>query len=140
MAAHGQRENEVSQKQHDEDDEERRSEETATSGENQHDDSDEDSLGAAAVHPTRDALQEGLLGLLRPTVDALEGKVSDTRRAQAELKAQIEALTADLDAVQNSNQQDQLRREVEEAVEKLNSAKKRVLVVANLLQGAQVRT
>jgi hypothetical protein len=102
-------------------------------------DTDEDAVSVASIQPTRDALQEGLLGLLRPTVAALDARVSATRQAQHDLRSHIEALKADLATLAASNEADQHRREVEEAVERLNSAKKRVATVANVLQAAQVR-
>ena len=65
---------------------------------------DDDSLvegfpGVPAVNPTRDALQEGILGLIRPTVETLDQKVIDTRNAQEELKRHIEALAKDLETI-----------------------------------------
>ena len=102
-------------------------------------DDDESVDGFGEVNPTRDALQEGILGLLRPTVEALDIRVADTRRAQEELKAHISALQTDLEAIAAAS--DAARDaglDFEGAVEKLNNSKRRIVVVANLLQGAQV--
>ncbi len=79
------------------------------------------------------------MGLLRPTVEAIESRVSDTRAAQEELRDHISALQEDLYAIATKSEAQKAGIDLEAAVEKLNNAKRRVVVVANLLQGAQVR-
>lgn len=89
-------------------------------------------------HPTVDALQEGVLCAVRPTADLIEQRVEGVRKAQAELHAHIEALNADLHRIQ-SKSGPATDANLDAAIEKLNNAKKRIVVVANLLQGARVR-
>ena len=68
--------------------------------------------------------------------------MAETRSAQEELKGHISELSADLELISHSpmlqQQQEGGPLDLEAAIEKLNSAKKRVVVVANLLQGSQV--
>ena len=87
-------------------------------------------------NPTRDTLAEGLLSLIRPTIDSLERQVSSTLGAQAELKDQICSLQVGLRSLQ---QQQQCPVELESYVNKLTSTKKRVSLVANILTAAQER-
>ena len=74
--------------------------------------------------------------MIRPTLESLDIRVSETRAAQDELRDHIVSLEADLDRVLASAGKGDPN--LEAAVEKLNNAKRRVVVVANLLQGAQV--
>ena len=87
-------------------------------------------------NPTRDTLAEGLLSLIRPTIDSLERQVSSTLGAQAELKDQICSLQVGLRSLQ---QQQQCPVELESYVNKLTTTKKRVSLVANILTAAQER-
>ena len=100
---------------------------------------DDDERGLSLGNPTTDALQDGLIGLLRPTLEKLDAKVSETRAAQAELREHVESLTRDLEEIKAAQAEADKNLGLDEAVEKLNNAKKRVVVVANLLQGAQVK-
>ncbi|XP_040570823.1 SNAPIN protein homolog [Lepeophtheirus salmonis] len=86
--------------------------------------------------PTRDTLSEGILSLLRPTLESIDTSVADTRQAQTELKTQIEKLTADLEEI--AKKQD-CPVKLETYVDKLHNSKRKVLVVSNILQGAQER-
>ena len=64
----------------------------------------------------------------------------ETRKAQAELRGNIELLAQDLEAIRAAqNPEDSPLPDLEAAIEKLNNSKKRVVVVANLLKGAQDR-
>ena len=76
------------------------------------------------------------MGLIRPTLETLDTRVSETRSAQEDLHAHITVLEADLDRILEQSGRGSV--DLESAVEKLNNAKRRVVVVANLLQGAQV--
>lgn len=102
--------------------------------------SEDDERGLSLGNPTTDALQDGLVGLLRPTLEKLDTKVTETRAAQAELREHVESLTRDLEEIKAAQAEADKHIGLDEAVEKLNNAKKRVVVVANLLQGAQVCT
>lgn len=103
---------------------------TATSLEDRTEDLD------SGENPTRDTLAEGLLSLIRPTIDSLESQVSSTLLAQAELKEQILRLQGSLGSLQ---QQQQCPVDLESYINKLNNTRKRVSVVANILTAAQER-
>ena len=96
----------------------------------------------ALVNPTVETLAEGICGLLQPTLQGLDERVTATKAAQKELRDQIESLTSDLEDIETAQAADHPQsnspKELETAINKLNQAKKRVVVVANLLQGAQV--
>ena len=103
---------------------------TATSLEDRTEDLD------SGENPTRDTLAEGLLSLIRPTIDSLEGQVSSTLGAQAELKDQICSLQKSLRSLQ---QQQQCPMELDSYINKLNNTRKRVSLVATILTSAQER-
>eukprot|EP00094_Tigriopus_californicus_P009642 TCALIF_09296-PA protein Name:"Similar to SNAPIN SNARE-associated protein Snapin (Homo sapiens)" AED:0.02 eAED:0.02 QI:417/1/1/1/1/0.83/6/3023/212 len=103
------------------------------------DDDDDDDGEDCYVNGPRDALQEGLLGLIRPTVETLDRSVRQTRVSQTQLKTEIEALNRDLLAIRQASGSEDPFPQLDVAVEKLTQAKRRVVVVANLLQGAQDR-
>lgn len=86
-------------------------------------------------NPTRDTLTEGLVCFLKPSLDQLDASVQSTRGAQKELKQQIEDLSKDLHEI---SQQEGCPVDLEEYVQKLHNAKKRIVIVSNILQGAQV--
>jgi len=87
-------------------------------------------------NPTRDALAEGLMCLIKPTIDTLDRNVAATLEAQAELKSQISLLQADLRTLV-ANQSCPL--DLEAYITKLSNSKKRVTVVSNILSTAQDR-
>jgi len=105
---------------------------TATSLEDRTEDLDTDT----GHNPTRDTLAEGLLCLVRPTIDTLETQVSATLSAQSELKDQIVRLQTNLKTLQ---QQQSCPVDLDSYVVKLGNTKKRVTVVANILAAAQDR-
>ena len=87
-----------------------------------------------------DLLTEGIVSALRPSVEALDKSVCGVRLEQQNLRDQIQGLTQELEDIQRTASEDEDRhRKIGEAIEKLNNTKKRVVVVTNLLQGAQVR-
>ncbi|XP_043286509.1 SNAPIN protein homolog [Venturia canescens] len=87
-------------------------------------------------NPTRDALTEGLMSLLKPTVDQLDERIRATRISQIELKQQIESLTEELVKISEFLQ---CPFEVDGYVKKLVNAKHRVTIVSNILQTTQER-
>ena len=94
-------------------------------------DSSEDFLD----NPTRDTLAEGLNGLLAPSIEHLDAGIANARGAQLELQDQISKLESQLATI---NSELQCPVDLEAYVSKLNNAKKRVIVVNNILQGSQV--
>lgn len=105
---------------------------TATSLEDRTEDLDT----GAEENPTRDTLTEGLLCLVRPTIDSLEKQVSSTLTAQSELKDQIVTLQSSLKSLQ---QQQSCPVDLDSYIVKLGNTRKRVTVVANILTAAQDR-
>ncbi|XP_046738401.1 SNAPIN protein homolog [Diprion similis] len=87
-------------------------------------------------NPTRDALTEGLMGLLKPTVDQLDERIRATRISQIELKQQIESLTEELLKISEALQ---CPLELDVYVKKLINTKHKVTVVSNILQTTQER-
>ncbi|RZC32503.1 Snapin Pallidin, Methyltransf 26, and/or MTS domain containing protein [Asbolus verrucosus] len=87
-------------------------------------------------NPTRDTLAEGLMGLIKPTVDQLDERVRATRISQLELKQCIEALCEELKKIGESQQ---TGVDLDNYVKKLINAKQRVTVLSNILQNVQDR-
>ncbi|XP_018564541.1 SNAPIN protein homolog [Anoplophora glabripennis] len=87
-------------------------------------------------NPTRDTLAEGLMGLIKPTVDQLDERVRATRISQLELKQCIESLSEELKKISESQQ---TTIDLDVYVKKLINAKQRVTVLSNILQNAQER-
>ncbi|XP_049834224.1 SNAPIN protein homolog [Schistocerca gregaria] len=87
-------------------------------------------------NPTRDTLAEGLMCLLKPTIDQLDERVRATRISQVELKQQIEGLAEELRKISDSQQ---CPLDLDAYVKKLMTAKQKVTVVSNILQTAQDR-
>ncbi|XP_044265160.1 SNAPIN protein homolog [Tribolium madens] len=87
-------------------------------------------------NPTRDTLAEGLMGLIKPTVDQLDERVRATRISQLELKQCIETLCEELKKI---NESQQSTVDLDAYVKKLINAKQRVTVLSNILQNVQDR-
>nr|XP_023019412.1 SNAPIN protein homolog [Leptinotarsa decemlineata] len=87
-------------------------------------------------NPTRDTLTEGLMGLIKPTVDQLDERVRATRISQLELKQCIESLSEELKTIADS-QKNSIDLEI--YVKKLINAKQRVTILSNILQNTQDR-
>ncbi|KAL1502164.1 hypothetical protein ABEB36_007350 [Hypothenemus hampei] len=87
-------------------------------------------------NPTRDTIAEGLMGLIKPTVDQLDERVRATRISQLELKQCIESLSEELKKISKSQQQSV---DLDVYLKKLINAKQRVSVLSNILQNAQER-
>ncbi|XP_064122156.1 SNARE-associated protein Snapin [Macrobrachium rosenbergii] len=88
------------------------------------------------VSPTRDALVDGIVGLLKPCLDQLDERVRATRLSQSELHQQLEGLAAELARVQ---EQCQCPLQLDSYIKKLQNAKRKVVVVNNILQNTQDR-
>ncbi|XP_072387031.1 SNAPIN protein homolog [Diabrotica undecimpunctata] len=96
----------------------------------------EDNTENFCDNPTRDTLAEGLMGLIKPTVDQLDERVRATRISQLELKQCIESLSEELKSISDSQQHSQ---DLDIYVKKLINAKQRVTVLTNVLQNTQER-
>lgn len=96
----------------------------------------EDNTENFCDNPTRDTLAEGLMGLIKPTVDQLDERVRATRISQLELKQCIESLSEELKSISESQQN---TVDLDIYVKKLVNAKQRVIVLTNILQSTQER-
>ncbi|XP_008473000.1 SNAPIN protein homolog [Diaphorina citri] len=86
-------------------------------------------------NPTQDTIAEGLLGLIKPTVDLLDEKFRATRASQLELRLQIEALTSQLDKI---SAEQQTAVPLDSYTRKLVDAQQKISIVGNILQTTQV--
>jgi len=100
---------------------------------------DDGGCSVGVAQPTRDTLAEGLVGLVRPSLESLDESVAATREAQAQLKDKIQSLENQLVQLQASVNRNQSGVDLEAYINKLTSSKKRILVVNSILQGAQDR-
>ncbi|CAG9795892.1 unnamed protein product [Diatraea saccharalis] len=96
----------------------------------------DENTGNLCDNPTRDTLAEGLLGLLKPTVDQLDERVRSTRISQLELKQQIDSLNEELSKVREALNN---HPDLDPYVKKLIACKHKVTVVLNILQASQDR-
>ncbi|KAG8300744.1 hypothetical protein J6590_069803 [Homalodisca vitripennis] len=87
-------------------------------------------------NPTRDTLAEGLMCLLKPTIDQLDERVRATRISQLELKQQIEDLSEELKKI-SAEQSCPLA--LEAYTNKLTNTRHKITVISNILQTAQER-
>ncbi|EGI66932.1 PREDICTED: SNAPIN protein homolog [Acromyrmex echinatior] len=94
----------------------------------------DDKIDDFCENPTRDALTEGLMSLLKPTVDQLDDRIRATRICQIELKQRIESLTEEL---QKINEALQYPLDTDSYVKKLVNAKHKITIVSNILQSTQ---
>uniref|UniRef100_V9LG45 Biogenesis of lysosome-related organelles complex 1 subunit 7 n=1 Tax=Callorhinchus milii TaxID=7868 RepID=V9LG45_CALMI len=95
-------------------------------------------VGEAEAGPgaARDVLAEGLLELLRPAVEEVDQHVQSVRESQVDLREHIESLAAELFRV---NEDQKVALDLDPYVKKLLIARRRVVLVNNILQNAQER-
>ncbi|KAM6167513.1 SNARE-associated protein Snapin [Erethizon dorsatum] len=95
--------------------------------------------GTPVAGPTgRDLFAEGLLEFLRPAVQQLDSHVHAVRESQVELREQIDNLATELCRI-NEDQKVALDLDPDPYVKKLLNARRRVVLVNNILQNAQER-
>ncbi|CAG0884015.1 unnamed protein product [Darwinula stevensoni] len=85
-------------------------------------------------NPTRDLLADGIVNMLKPTVDQIEERIKFTRIRQVELHQHIETLLIDLQRISEAQP---APLDFEEYVKKLTNTKRRVMVINNILHNAQ---
>ncbi|KAM4807293.1 SNARE-associated protein Snapin isoform X1 [Ictidomys tridecemlineatus] len=91
--------------------------------------------GTPVAGPTgRDLFAEGLLEFLRPAVQQLDSHVHAVRESQVELREQIDNLAAELCRI---NEDQKVALDLDPYVKKLLNARRRVVLVNNILQNAQ---
>ncbi|KAM6039668.1 SNARE-associated protein Snapin [Chlamydotis macqueenii] len=83
----------------------------------------------------RELFAEGLLQFLRPAVRQLDGHVHAVRESQVELREHIDSLAAELCRI---NEDQKVALDLDPYVKKLLNARRRVVLVNNILQNAQV--
>ncbi|GFO19935.1 snare-associated protein snapin-like [Plakobranchus ocellatus] len=84
----------------------------------------------------KDAIARGLVGLLKPAVEEIDERVKGVRESQVELRQQIDSLCEDLKKI---SENDPMPVELEPYVKKLNSSRRRVMLVNSILQNVQDR-
>uniref|UniRef100_A0A9L0TN93 Biogenesis of lysosome-related organelles complex 1 subunit 7 n=1 Tax=Equus caballus TaxID=9796 RepID=A0A9L0TN93_HORSE len=82
----------------------------------------------------RDLFAEGLLEFLRPAVQQLDSHVHAVRESQVELREQIDNLASELCRI---NEDQKVALDLDPYVKKLLNARRRVVLVNNILQNAQ---
>ncbi|XP_046385377.1 SNARE-associated protein Snapin-like [Ischnura elegans] len=85
---------------------------------------------------TGDALAEGLMCLFKPTIDALDQRITATRGSQLELKEKIDTLAEELRKISELHK---CPLDLDLYVKKLAGAKRKVTVVSSVLQNTQER-
>lgn len=82
-----------------------------------------------------------MIGLLKPAVEELDERVSAVRQSQTELRQNIDSLAEDLKRISDVQQQQQqaVNIDVEPYLKKLSNARRRIVLVNNVLQNAQER-
>nr|XP_044994439.1 SNARE-associated protein Snapin isoform X1 [Jaculus jaculus] len=92
--------------------------------------------GTPVAGPTgRDLFAEGLLEFLRPAVQQLDTHVHAVRESQVELREHIDNLATELCRI---NEDQKVALDLDPYVKKLLNARRRVVLVNNILQNAQV--
>ncbi|XP_051627023.1 SNARE-associated protein Snapin [Manacus candei] len=84
----------------------------------------------------RELFAEGLLQFLRPAVRQLDHHVHSVRESQVELREHIDSLATELCRI---NEDQKVALDLDPYVKKLLNARRRVVLVNNILQNAQER-
>uniref|UniRef100_A0AAY4DRK2 Biogenesis of lysosome-related organelles complex 1 subunit 7 n=1 Tax=Denticeps clupeoides TaxID=299321 RepID=A0AAY4DRK2_9TELE len=93
------------------------------------------SLAVLETPSGKDAIAEGLLELLKPAVQQLDLHVHSVRESQVELREHIDNLAAELCRI---NEHQKVALDLDPYVKKLLNTRRRVVLVNNILQNAQV--
>ncbi|NWR60474.1 SNAPN protein, partial [Bucorvus abyssinicus] len=92
--------------------------------------------GGGGGPAARELFAEGLLQFLRPAVRQLDGHVHAVRESQVELREHIDSLATELCRI---NEDQKVALDLDPYVKKLLNARRRVVLVNNILQNAQER-
>ncbi|XP_078526435.1 SNARE-associated protein Snapin isoform X1 [Lissotriton helveticus] len=84
----------------------------------------------------REVFAEGLLELLQPAVQQLDSHVHAVRESQVDLREHIDNLATELCRI---NEDQKVALDLDPYVKKLLNARRRVVLVNNILQNAQER-
>lgn len=85
-------------------------------------------------NPTRDILTEGFFRLFKPVIDDLDSNIRGARLNQTELRQQLDELSV---AMKNLNFEND--PQLHEYFKRMVHIKQKVVVIMNILQGAQER-
>jgi len=86
--------------------------------------------------PNGKILADGIVELLKPTIEELDERVLSVRQSQMELKQNIDILAEDLRRI---HEQQQAPTDLEPHLKKLSNARRRIMLVSNILQNLQER-
>ncbi|KAM9777146.1 SNARE-associated protein Snapin [Syngnathus typhle] len=84
----------------------------------------------------KDVIAEGMLDLLKPAIQQLDLHVHSVRESQVELREHIDNLATELCKI---NEHQKVALDLDPYVKKLLNARRRVVLVNNILQNAQER-
>ncbi|XP_061685941.1 SNARE-associated protein Snapin [Syngnathoides biaculeatus] len=84
----------------------------------------------------QDVIAEGMLDMLKPAIEQLDLHVHSVRESQVELREHIDNLATELCRI---NEHQKVALDLDPYVKKLLNARRRVVLVNNILQNAQER-
>ncbi|KAH3791275.1 SNARE-associated protein Snapin-like [Dreissena polymorpha] len=84
----------------------------------------------------RDAITDGIIDLIKPSVIEVDDRVRTVRESQLELRQQIDSLAEELRII---SEQQKPTVDLETYVKKLNNSRRKVMLVNNILQNVQDR-
>ncbi|XP_034400628.1 SNARE-associated protein Snapin [Cyclopterus lumpus] len=93
-------------------------------------------VAVVATTSGKDVIAEGLLDLLTPAIQQLDLHVHSVRESQVELREHIDNLATELCRI---NEHQKVALDLDPYVKKLLNARRRVVLVNNILQNAQER-
>lgn len=85
-------------------------------------------------NPTRDILTEGFFRLFKPVIDDLDNNIRGARLNQMELRQQLDELSVEMKNLNFENDP-----QLHEHFKRMVHVKQKVVVIMNILQGAQER-
>lgn len=85
-------------------------------------------------NPTRDILTEGFFRLFKPVIDDLDNNIRGARLSQLELRQQLDDLSVEMKNLNFENDP-----QLHEKFKRMVHVKQKVVVIMNILQGAQER-
>lgn len=85
-------------------------------------------------NPTRDILSEGFFRLFKPVIDDLDNNIRSARLNQMELRQQLDSLSAEMKNLNFENDP-----QLHDYFKRMVHIKQKVVVIMNILQGAQER-
>ncbi|XP_055639066.1 SNAPIN protein homolog [Toxorhynchites rutilus septentrionalis] len=85
-------------------------------------------------NPTRDILAEGFFRLFKPVIDDLDSNIRGARTNQVELRHQLDELSGQMKNLNFENDP-----QLHEYFKRMVHVKQKVVVIMNILQGAQER-